>query len=78
MTVKELNIFSLDKSKPRETSSQTINKFKATKREKDYSISGEVRMESKGLKLIKEKFKEGTGEQLWTPEVVGKIDTEGE
>lgn len=34
-------------------------------------------MASNGLKLMKEKFKAGTGEQLWTHKVIRKIDTEG-
>lgn len=34
-------------------------------------------MASNGLKIMKEKFKEGTGEQLWTPKVIRKMDTEG-
>lgn len=34
-------------------------------------------MASNGLKLMKEKFKEGTGEQLRTPKVIRNIDIEG-
>lgn len=46
-------------------------------RGRDYSVSGEVRIASNGLKLMKEKFKEGTGEQFWTPKVIRKTDTVG-
>ena len=41
------------------------------------SVSREVRMASNGLKLMKEKVKEGTGEQLRTPKVIRKIDRGG-
>lgn len=46
-------------------------------RGRDFSVSGEVRIASNGLKLMKEKFKEGTREQLRTPKAIRKTDTGG-
>lgn len=34
-------------------------------------------MVSNGRKLMRKNSKEGTGEQLWTPKLIKKIDTEG-
>lgn len=46
-------------------------------RGRDFSVSGEVRIASNGLKLMKEKFEEGTREQLKTPKSGRQTQEEG-